>query len=140
MLENEKAKITELWKQGYGTTRIAKTLGLNMNTVKSYCRRNGLVGDRSQVLVEKNDEEISKPQCKCCGIFICQKSGRKKKIFCSDKCRMDWWNSHPELTENRTKKAFICQNCGKEFVDYGGRTRKFCSHSCYIDKRYRKSK
>lgn len=36
--------------QGYGSMRIAKELGLNVNTVKSYCRRHGYIGDRKQML------------------------------------------------------------------------------------------
>ena len=49
MQEVEKEKILELWKQGFGSSRIAKTLGLNTNTVKTFCRRNGL----TKVTVQK---------------------------------------------------------------------------------------
>ena len=70
--------------QGYGSMRIAKEMGLNVNTVKSYCRRHGYIGDRKQMLKSWTDEEIVEPRCKCCGIFIVQKSGTKKKMFCSD--------------------------------------------------------
>lgn len=34
MQESGKAKILELWKQGYGSSRIAEALGLNVNSVK----------------------------------------------------------------------------------------------------------
>lgn len=136
MQEVEKEKILELWKQGFGSSRIAKTLGLNTNTVKTFCRRNGLTSDRTHIPTLKKDKEIEKSRCKNCGIFITQKPGAKKKLFCSDKCRMSWWNGHPELVERKTKHIVICQNCGKEFAVYGGRIRKFCSHNCYIEKRY----
>lgn len=46
MKESDKKKIEELWLQGYGSTKIADKLGINVNTVKSFCRRHGLSGDR----------------------------------------------------------------------------------------------
>ena len=136
MQEAEKEKILELWKQGYGSSRIAKTLGLNTNTVKNFCRRTGLTDGRTCIPALKKDGETERPRCKNCGIFITQRPGAKKKLFCSDKCRMSWWNVHPELVERKTKRTVICQNCGKEFDVYGGKIRKFCSHNCYIEKRY----
>lgn len=48
MTESDKRKIEELWLQGYGSTKIADKLGINVNTVKSFCRRHGLAGDRQQ--------------------------------------------------------------------------------------------
>jgi len=35
MTESDKRKIEELWLQGYGSTKIADKLGINVNTVKS---------------------------------------------------------------------------------------------------------
>lgn len=37
MTENQKAKITQLRKAGYGYGKIAKTLDISLNTVKSFC-------------------------------------------------------------------------------------------------------
>lgn len=45
MPDFEKEKIRELWLQGFGNTGIAKELGLNENTVKSFYRWNGLIGE-----------------------------------------------------------------------------------------------
>ena len=69
MTESDKRKIEELWLQGYGSTKIADKLGINVNTVKSFCRRHGLAGDRQQ---EKNNLDIvvQEPRCKCCGSSI----------------------------------------------------------------------
>lgn len=39
------------------------------------------------------------------------------------------------------RKAFyplICAECGKEFLSYGNRKRKYCSHACYIKARFQK--
>ncbi len=37
MTENQKAKITQLRKAGYGYGKNAKTLDISLNTVKSFC-------------------------------------------------------------------------------------------------------
>ena len=92
MTESYKRKIEELWLQGYGSTKIADKLGINVNTVKSFCRRHGLAGDRQQEKINNLDIVVKEPRCKCCGSSIAWKSGRKKKFFCSDSCRMKWWN------------------------------------------------
>ena len=38
--------------------------------------------------------------CLQCGKPVIQQSGHKKK-FCSFRCRMDYWNSHPEQVYRR---------------------------------------
>jgi len=30
----------------------------------------------------------------------------------------------------------VCVRCGKEFLSYGNRKRKYCSHDCYIKARF----
>lgn len=37
MTENQKAKIIQLRKAGYDYGKIAKTLDISLNTVKSFC-------------------------------------------------------------------------------------------------------
>lgn len=48
MKQSDEKRIEELWLQGYGSKKIADELGINVNTVKSFCRRHGLSGDRQQ--------------------------------------------------------------------------------------------
>ena len=81
MTKEEKNKIEDLRMQGLGYTKIAQNLGLSINTVKSYCRRN-LPG-------HSNDQDSVEEQhrCKNCGCEVLQNPGRKEKMFCSDKCR-----------------------------------------------------
>jgi len=38
------------------------------------------------------DDLIGK--CIKCGVVIVSIKGKKKKRFCSDRCRWDWWNNH----------------------------------------------
>ena len=44
MTEEQKTRIASLRGEGYGYVRIARTLGLSENTVKSFCRRKNLGG------------------------------------------------------------------------------------------------
>lgn len=138
MKESDKKKIEELWLQGYGSTKIADKLGINVNTVKSFCRRHGLSGDRQQEKFNNLDIAVKEPRCKCCGSSIVWRSGAKKKIFCSNSCRMKWWNSHQELVDRKAEYDFVCRNCGRLFTAYGNKERKYCSHRCYIEHQYSK--
>ena len=120
MASKKASEILELRRQGLGYKTIAAITGYSVNTVKSTCRRH-------QVPNEK--------VCLQCGAKLDQTPHRKEKKFCSDKCRMAWWNSHPERV---TRKAFyhlVCAHCGQPFESYGNQKRKYCSRRCYDDAR-----
>lgn len=68
--------------------------------------------------------------CPQCGKHVKQRTRRKKR-FCSDRCRMKYWNSHSELISRRAYYTITCQNCGTVFRCYGNAHRKFCSRACY---------
>lgn len=129
MTIDEKARITELRKNGVGYATIANSLGLTKDTVKSFCRRNGLNGYAGNSKDHKNC-------CKECGVPIIQVPGTKKKIFCGYKCRKIWWAKHPEQINRITAIKLTCAGCGKEFLSYKRDNRKYCSHSCYISDRF----
>lgn len=73
--------------------------------------------------------------CPQCGKVVKRQSGHHKR-FCSDQCRMAYWNSHPERVSRRAFYDLVCHYCGRMFRSYGNAHRKFCSRSCYD--RYRK--
>ena len=124
MTKEQKQRIRELKSAGLGYVRISRDLGIPENTVKSFLRRN-----TTPVRVEKF-------VCKCCGRSVEQNPGRKEKKFCSDRCRMKWWNSHPELIQRKAVHEFNCPTCGRRFSVYGKRLRKYCCHQCYIEDRF----
>ncbi len=126
MTELEKAAIREYRKQGLGYKKIAMKTGVSLNTVKSFCKR---------ISSMKMKAEAPKV-CHQCRRPITQTKGRKTKKFCSDKCRMEWWNKHPELVKRTAVYEFTCQACGKEFTAYGDAHRKYCSRECYLIGRY----
>lgn len=38
--------------------------------------------------------------------------------------------------EKKAYYVFACASCGKKFESYGNKSRKYCSHACYIDARF----
>ena len=128
MTREQKLMIMSLRDQGLGYKRIADRLGISINTVKSFCRRQK---------EKPHEEDRSGPfVCKYCGVTVRQTPGRKQKLFCSDKCRMKWWNEHPELVERKAFYERTCSNCGKVFSVYGNAKRKYCCHECYVEHRF----
>ncbi len=129
MTDEQKEKITALRREGSGYTAIANSLGISKDTVKSFCRRNGLTGTTAK--------EVTSDKCRECGKRVPQSSGTKPRIFCSKKCRVKWWHEHPDQINQRAVYSFVCANCGKKFTAYGNCHRKYCSHECYINARFR---
>lgn len=118
MTDKEKEAVVKLRASGLGYGKIAERMSLSISTVKSYCIRNKLVaGDAQQGCLE-------------CGKPIDQPVGCKGKKFCSDACRIRWWNHHTNLM----KANAVCTHCGKSF--HGRVGRKYCSHACYIAERF----
>ncbi len=132
MNDTQRQQIKELRDKGYGYGRIAQVLDLNENTIKTYCRRHGLSGQASNPVPINGKGD----HCLFCGDVIIQHTGRKKKKFCSDKCRMKWWNSHLDQVQRKANYHFVCPVCHKEFTVYGNANRKYCSHACYLQDRF----
>ena len=45
MTEEQKKQIIRLRKEGFGYTAVANKVGISKDTVKSFCRRDGLAGE-----------------------------------------------------------------------------------------------
>ena len=117
MKKQEMNAIHEMRLKGKNVSEIGLALGISVNTVRSHIRRHP-------------DLEGGTP-CKNCGRPISALPGRKEKLFCSDRCRMAWWNSHREQVQKKAYYKIICASCGKEFESYGNQNRKFCCRDCY---------
>jgi len=126
MTDFEMNEITRLRSQGQGYKRIAATLGLSWNTVKSFCQRS------------KDEVPSTENHCKQCNTVLTQTPHKRKKVFCSDKCRIAWWNANPELIKGKELKKDVCEVCGSTFVSYASKHKKYCSRSCYDKARTRR--
>ena len=125
MTNGEKVQIVQMRKRGLGYAVIARSLGMSVNTVKSYCQRSGVKP------LEKKTAQ-SGDVCRQCGSVLKLTPGRKRKWFCSDACRLCWWHAHREMGQNA--RTVLCASCGKAFVT--DRAQKYCSHACYIQTRF----
>lgn len=134
MTVEEKGRIAELRRAGMGYFKISQTLGINQNTVKTFCRRNNLTGKPSEAPPENYG--IRERSCQYCGGAVVQFPGRKEKKFCSDACRSKWWNAHLGQANRKAMYDYTCPHCGRRFSAYGNRKRKYCSHECYIAERF----
>lgn len=130
--QEQKEHITVLRSKGISFGRIAKELGLSINTVKSFCRRNQSGG----IVVAQPVQEISDPiLCRQCGKRLNQLPGHRPRKFCSEVCKRSWWAIHPEQSQKKAWHNADCNYCGKGFLYYGNRTRKYCSLICYREHR-----
>lgn len=136
MNDIQRQQIHTLRNAGYSYGKIATKLNINENTIKTYCKRHGLGG------IAKKTPLTDSPfqQCLNCGISIQQNPRRKEKKFCSDKCRNMWWNSHLDKVNRKAYYQLTCQHCNRIFFSYGNKQRKYCSHDCYVQERFRGGK
>jgi hypothetical protein len=114
-----KNQLKQMRKEGYGYKKIAKELGLTLSVVRYACNK-------------INDEDLLEGHCEKCGLKIKSIKGKKRKRFCSDRCRWDWWNKHQKEVDKKAFYTHVCKWCNKEFTTYGNKNRVYCSHDCYI--------
>ena len=119
MTNEQKSTILRLRAEGKKYVAIADTVGLSINTVKSYCRRQGTTATADDA-----------PRCKQCGSLLMSKNNSKPRLFCSDKCRNDWWKHHPNDINRKAYYTKTCAHCGKSYTVYGRPNSKFCCRAC----------
>ena len=133
MTASQKERISYMRLNGETYAAIADALGLSRNTVKSFCLRN----IRRAPCIRKVNP-ICNSTCDQCGREFSICFGHRQRRFCSDHCRMTWWNAHRDLLNSKSRVEHVCASCGKPFAGYGRQQRKYCCHVCYIDARYGK--
>jgi len=135
MINSQKARISQMRLDGESYATIADALGLSRNTVKSFCLRN----TRAEPSEMKADALMT-GNCDQCGKGFTLCPGHRQRRFCSDQCRITWWNAHRDLLKSNAKVEHTCVCCGKQFMGYERQRRKYCSHVCYIAYRYEKER
>ena len=133
MTDQQKKQIMAMRLRGDSHAVIGDALGLSRNTVKSFCLRNL----RPEPLEVQAAPALTGTCAQCStGFVLCP--GHRQRRFCSDRCRMTWWNAHRDLLKSASIVEHTCACCGKHFMGYARQQRKFCSHACYIAHRYKK--
>lgn len=130
----QKERISLLRANGESYNSISDALGISVNTVKSYCRRNNLITNKS---VDIQRPSMTQVFCKQCGNELPQIPNKKPLKFCCDECRVKWWNTHPDKVNKKAIYSFTCAYCKISFTAYGNSSRKYCSHECYINDRFK---
>lgn len=101
MTKTQQQTIAALRQQNYPCSFIAQALELNVNTVKSVCRRKGF---RAEGARKTKSEKQNTHLCKNCHRIL-PADGRKGQMFCSDACRMEWWKIARRVVKKETKNV-----------------------------------
>lgn len=135
----QKEQVRRMRCEGKSYSIIAGCLGISENTIKSFSQRNNLGGMNANSKAEQEDigKEVNN-FCKNCCRLIEHRPSKKPRKFCSDECRIAWWNSHMDLVSQKSIYHLECMRCGKPFDSYGNKNRKYCTHACYIKDRFMK--
>ncbi len=137
MTQEQKRHIRQLRAAGEGYKRISTLLDIPVGTIKSFCRRDEAdepaVTDYRAPQKPEITIENENPICPQCGTPVIRIPGRKKRVFCSEACRVAHWRTQAHADG----KPALCAGCGKPLYGHD-RRRKFCSHACYIHSRFGK--
>ena len=132
MTNQQKEAVLQLRSKGLGYTEIARQLGLSVNTLKSFGRRYGVPSLYRVSGIEAGEQQPNLNGCKQCSAALIQTPHRRKKSFCSDRCRYAWWMHNRALSQSATPNK--CPSCGKLFV--ARNSQRYCSHTCYVTARF----
>ena len=102
MNAEQKDQIRQLHSSDLSYKKIAAQLGLSVNTVASFCKR------------QRGSESC--PHCPQCGRSVVQTPHRKPKRFCSTQCHNTWWNHH--AVSGNGKLQQLCPICKEPFFAY----------------------
>lgn len=136
MTDTQAAQIKELRLKGAGYRSIASMLSLSRDTVRNYCKANGMDGFAQATVLNMKERLAEGKACICCGKELVRSGAGRPRRFCSEKCRRQWWQAHPEAGKRMAVYMKVCTRCGIEFEAYGDNRRKYCSHNCYIKDRF----
>ncbi len=79
MTIEEKNKILKLRDEGKSYGEISTITGISRSSISS--------------LLSRKADKINSETCKNCGTILKMVPGKKKKSFCCDSCRYEWWNN-----------------------------------------------
>lgn len=123
--DNLKDKVNELRVKKYGYKKIASELEITISAARHMCKK-------------IKEEDVLVGYCENCGLRIKSIQGKKRKRFCSDKCRWQWWNKNNKKVNKKAYYDYECKYCKTKFRAYGNKNRVYCSHECYVKSKTKK--
>lgn len=138
MTSYQEIKVKELRMKGMGYKAIAQALDLDRDQVRYHCKKIGLTGTKEELAEKIEEEKLHGETCLYCGDLLYRSKYAPGKKFCCEDCRRKWWKEHPEKKKKSAKASYVkqCEECGRTFISYGCKTRRFCSHDCYVHNRF----
>lgn len=136
MTDLQAARVKEMRLKGMGYRAIAEALGLSRDIVRNHCKAKGMGGYVAATVENLKEREGQGGICICCGKETEQAGTGRPRKFCSEKCRRQWWKTHPQEGSHKSLCTKKCECCGREFSFYRSRKPKYCSHDCYIRARF----
>lgn len=138
MTSYQEMKVKELRIKGLGYKAIAMALDVDRDQVRYYCKKIGLTGTKEELAKRIQEEKEKGETCLYCGGILIRSKYAPKKKFCCEACRRAWWKEHPEKKKQSARACYVkaCDHCGRIFISYGCKSRRFCSHDCYIRNRF----
>ena len=134
MTSEQRNRILFLKSKGCSLPEISERVQVSVNTISTDYREENLDEESFLETVDNNTDENEteeRDKCKFCGVPIFHIEGKRKKKFCSDKCRMSWWYRNRNNDNGESVYCFICEYCGTKFSVYGNKHRKYCSQDCF---------
>ena len=107
---------------------------LHANDSPSFSERG--YGSQWQTAINTAEQIQPGNTCPYCSQTIRQPATGRKRKFCSDTCRRAWWAVHPMDAQKSAFYDRTCVYCGQTFTTYGNKTRRYCSHNCYVHDRF----
>jgi hypothetical protein len=130
----EKDTVHQMRTEGLSCSAIATSLGISVNTIKSYCQRNKVILGEKKIKSTAHIEQSGSSNCKQCGKLILQSGRHRPRKFCSETCRRVWWKINSDYSQ--MSQLSICAHCGEKFMSRTDQRRRYCSHDCYITDRF----
>lgn len=142
-------EVSELSSKGMSQSEIARRLGVTR------ARVNQLV-DRAEKwglpVVRRKAPAMEARRCVCGIVFTCRKSSSQQ--YHSVECARNWCHKRGGKSSEYVYRKFTCSGCGSKFErsnrleyirakvgEYRGKPlsgRRYCTHTCYINSRYKK--
>ena len=108
MTEQQKSIIKTLREQNFSYNAIAKAMGVTVATVKSYCQRAGLAGNRKEAFKSQSDTPLELPTFCIYDFTSCRHDTSRVYQLCEFRQTLIGYGNHTHIRLNRTKRKVCC--------------------------------